>query len=191
MAPDVLLRVFEPFFTTKAVGRGSGLGLAQVYSFAKQSNGLAEIDSALGRGTTVTLYLPRAAGAVPPHEAAAPPQDFAGAARRVLIVEDDGEVADVAQGYLEAFGFQTVVVDRAARALDLLSRDSAFDLVLSDIVMPDGMSGIELSQQLARRFPRLPVLLTTGYAGPQPTADDTAVDVLRQPYHARTLREAI
>lgn len=97
----------------------------------------------------------------------------------------------MAQAYLEAFGFLTVVVDRAAKALELLRRDSDFDLVLSDVVMPDGMSGIELSRQLARSFPRLPVLLTTGYAGLQPDAGDVDADVLRKPYNARSLRDAI
>jgi two-component system NtrC family sensor kinase len=186
---DVLPRVFEPFFTTKSVGRGSGLGLAQVYSFAKQSNGLAEIDSDAGRGTTVTLYLPRAQLPAPAREpAAAAPRAGAGPVRRILIVEDEHEVADVAQGYLHELGFQAVAVDRAAKALELLARDPAFDLVFSDIVMPDGMSGIDLARRLAALHPNLPVLLTTGYAGEQWGA---APDVLRKPYNARALKEAI
>jgi len=192
IAPDVLPRVFEPFFTTKAVGRGSGLGLAQVYAFAKQSNGLAAIDSAPGRGTSVTLYLPRAAAAVVPRDVVgAPTRELAGAGRRVLIVEDDPEVADVAEGYFDAFGFQPVVVDRAAKALAVLAKDAAFDLVFSDIVMPDGMSGIELAQLLARLHPRLPVLLTTGYAGAPSDAVEMEAEVLRKPYNSRALREAI
>ena len=187
---DVLPRVFEPFFTTKSIGRGSGLGLAQVYSFAKQSNGLVEIDSVRGRGTTVTLYLPRALTPAVPREpaAVAPRPRAAGPVRRVLVVEDEHEVAGVAQGYLHELGFETVVVDRAAHALDLLARDSRFDLVFSDIIMPDGMSGIDLARRLERLFPNLPVLLTTGYAGEQ---WGVAPDVLRKPYNARALKEAI
>src|SRR5258708_17110218 len=119
---DVLPRVFEPFFTTKSVGRGSGLGLAQVYSFAQQSNGAVQIDSAPGHGTTVTLYLPRSTAAVAPRAVApAASRDTTDRAQRVLIVEDDPEVADVAKGYLEGFGFHTVVVDRAVKALDVLA----------------------------------------------------------------------
>ncbi|MBI3514865.1 MAG: response regulator [Proteobacteria bacterium] len=189
IAPEILPRVFEPFFTTKSVGRGSGLGLAQVYSFAKQSNGQVEIDSVLGRGTKVTLYLPRAAVAVLPREPVAPgTREAAGPPRRILVVEDDPEVAEVALGYLQEMGFQTVAVDRATKALDLLARDLRFDLVFSDIIMPDGMSGIDLARQLARLHPGLPVLLTTGYAGEQ---REIGPDVLRKPYNARGLREAI
>jgi two-component system NtrC family sensor kinase len=192
IAPDVLPRVFEPFFTTKSVGHGSGLGLAQVYGFATQSNGLATIDSTPGRGTTVTLYLPRGVGAVVPRESAgAPAHELAGAGRRVLVVEDDPAVAEVAEGYLEAFGFHSVAVDRAAKALALLAEDSAFDLVLSDVIMPDGMSGIELAKQLARLYPSLPVLLTTGYAGTPSDVGELAIEVLRKPYNARALHDAI
>jgi two-component system NtrC family sensor kinase len=187
--PDVLPRVFEPFFTTKSVGRGSGLGLSQVYSFAKQSNGLAEIDSTVGRGTTVTLYLPRSTAPLPVRSAApAALPDPAGPARRVLIVEDDPEVAEVARGYLEELGFTTDVVDRGVRALETLANDTRFDLVFSDVVMPDGMSGVDLARHLNRLYPTLPVLLTTGYAGEH---RETALDVLRKPYTARTLREAV
>jgi len=143
----------------------------------------------VGRGTRVTLYLPRAAVAVPPREPTpARPREALGPPRRILVVEDDPEVAEVALGYLREFGFQTVAVDRAAEALEVLARDGGFDLVFSDIVMPDGMSGIDLSRQIARLYPRLPVLLTTGYAGDQ---REVPADVLRKPYNARALREAI
>ena len=192
IAPDVLPRVFEPFFTTKSVGQGSGLGLAQVYAFAKQSNGLAAIDSVAGRGTAVTLYLPRATAALPPREVPGTVvRELDGAGRRILVVEDDPEVAEVAVGYLEGFGFRPVVVDRAAKALALLAEDAAFELVLSDIIMPDGMSGIDLARQIARRHPQLPVLLTTGYAGSPGDAGGLPAEVLRKPYNARSLREAI
>jgi DNA-binding NtrC family response regulator len=118
-------------------------------------------------------------------------REIAGDGRRVLVVEDDPEVAAVAEGYFEAFDFRPVVVDRAAKALALLAQDSAFDLVFSDIIMPDGMSGIELAQQLNRLYPSLPVLLTTGYAGASSDSTEIASDVLRKPYNARALRDAI
>jgi two-component system, NtrC family, sensor kinase len=187
---DILPRVFEPFFTTKPVGKGSGLGLAQVYGFAQESKGAVRIDSVPGCGTAVTLYLPRATvpAALPagPQEPRAPLR----AAGRILIVEDDPAVADVATGTLRRLGYATVTVDRAGKAIELLDGGEQFDLVFSDIMMPD-MSGLELADVLARRHGTIAVLLTTGHntAAPENGAHDR--DILIKPYSLATLKRAI
>jgi two-component system, NtrC family, sensor kinase len=202
--PELLARIFEPFFTTKSEGKGSGLGLAQVYGFAKQSNGAVTIESEVDRGTSVTLYLPRAADAATTKAAggaaAAPAPSPADAERweapnrgglgRILVVEDDADVAEMAAASLERLGYRVTVADRARRALEILADDPRYDLVFSDIVMPDGMSGLDLADEIERRHPDVPLLLTTGYAAQErlATADR---DVLPKPYAIDQLKAAI
>lgn len=166
MEPAVRERAFEPFFTTKEVGQGSGVGLAQVYGFAKESGGMAEIDSAPGRGTTVTLVLPRSPKAVPaPIAHTAPPKPLAVKGQpRVLLVEDDNEVAELVAEMLEHLGYQTTRAGTAAEALFTLAHDSRIDLVFSDIMMPGKLTGVDLARRLRRDHPELPVVLTSGYA---------------------------
>ncbi len=168
MAPSVRERAFEPFFTTKEAGRGTGLGLSTVYGFAKQSRGAVSIDSALGVGTTITLYLPRPdEGArrdddAPPESANVPP------GTRVLLVEDDAEVRRVAQTFLEALGCTVRCCIDAEQALPLLVPGDGgalpCDMLLSDIALGAGMRGTELAAEAARRLPRLPILLMSGYS---------------------------
>jgi two-component system NtrC family sensor kinase len=160
--PDVLPRVFEPFFTTKEVGKGTGLGLSQVYGFARQSGGAASITTSTRRGTAVTLFLPRTweAPAQPrPHVAAT---GVAPAAGTVLVVEDNAEVAEVSQAYFEQLGYQVRHASSAQAGLDSMEREDDVDLVFSDILMPGGMNGLEMADAMRRRFPEIPVLLTTG-----------------------------
>ncbi|WP_328703052.1 ATP-binding protein [Arenibaculum pallidiluteum] len=188
MPPAVLARVFEPFFTTKAAGKGSGLGLSQVHGFARQSGGVVEIESAPGRGTTVTLLLPRSAE-VPAVETTVPPSapDEA-AGRRILMVEDDPLVAGIVGTALEEAGFVVQRAVNAEEALAALEREAP-DLLFTDVVMP-GMNGVELALEARRRHPELPVLLATGYS-----EDVAAVGgrfrVLAKPYQIEPLVEAL
>jgi signal transduction histidine kinase len=186
---DILRRVFDPFFTTKPVGKGTGLGLSQVYGFAEQSGGHARIASRVGKGTTVMLDLPCAPA--PDDRAAtvvladAPPIN--GRGRQVLVVEDNDEVATLEVDMLDALGFAVTRVSGAAEALAALSNGLRFDLVLSDIVMPGGANGIELANQIKRRRPDTPVLLTTGYSEALGSAADIGFRVLRKPYSLNSL----
>jgi two-component system NtrC family sensor kinase len=187
---EILPRVFEPFFTTKSVGKGSGLGLAQVYGFARESKGAVRIDSAPERGTTVTLYLPRAAVPATPPVGTVDMLDAPAAAGRILIVEDDAAVADVTVGSLQKLGYATVAVDRAGKAIELLGGGERFDLVLSDIVMPE-MNGIELADMLARLHGEVAVLLTTGDPSMPAEAGDPSRVILIKPYSLDTLKQTI
>lgn len=189
MQPEVIARVFEPFFTTKAVGKGTGLGLSQVYGFARQSGGAAQISSRPGRGTEIKLYLPpqnEAAGVIVENgpEAARP----MAAGRRLLLVEDDASVAVVALELLEGLGLEVRAVETAPQALDLLKREK-FDMMLSDVVMPGGMTGIELARMCGRDYPDMRVVLTSGYAGEDVDAAlaDAPWPFLRKPYSGEQL----
>jgi len=164
MTADVLERAFEPFYTTKEVGKGTGLGLSQVYGFAKQSGGGTRIESQVGKGTTVRIYLPRANGqavaGAASHEALhkTPP-----AAATILVVEDDPDVREIIVGILSGLGYRTLVATNGPEALAILNRDHRVDLLFADIVMPAGMSGTELARQASRLRPDLKVLLSSGY----------------------------
>ena len=189
--PDVLARVFEPFFTTKEVGKGTGLGLSQVYGFAKQSGGTATITSAEGRGTAITIYLPRsheAAQTPSPQSLAQAPAEPAGT---VLLVEDNADVAEVGAGYFRQLGYRVRSVANAQAALAALRLDSDVDLVFSDILMPGGMNGLDLAREIGARFPAIPVLLTTGYSASAQDAVRQGVIVLQKPYDLESLRRNI
>jgi len=188
--PDVLPHVFEPFFTTKEVGKGTGLGLSQVYGFARQSGGAATITTSR-RGTAVTLLLPRTweAAAQPGPQAAA-----AGVAPRagtVLLVEDNAEVAEVGQAYLEQLGYQVVHAARGQAGLDLIEREDNIDVVFSDILMPGGMNGVDMAHIVRRRFPGIAVLLTTGYSSSAQDAVRQGFEVLQKPYDLAALQRAL
>jgi signal transduction histidine kinase/ActR/RegA family two-component response regulator len=193
IAPEVLSKVFEPFFTTKEVGKGTGLGLSQVYGFAQQARGAAEIVSAVGVGTTVSIILPRAiaaAGAATPERRAANDSAASGTGT-VLLVEDDEDVAIAAITILGMIGYKAQHVPNAGTALALLIGGERFDLMLSDIVMPGGMSGFELAQKVRQHFPWLPILLSTGYAQPAAEVHQAGFDIIAKPYNAASLLDAI
>jgi nitrogen-specific signal transduction histidine kinase/CheY-like chemotaxis protein len=192
MSPSVLSKAFEPFFTTKEVGKGSGLGLSQVYGFARQLGGHVAIESQPGRGTRVTVYLP--AVAAPPETAA--PARPSGAPRRlagtVLVAEDDPEVREVARATLQAAGCRVLLAADGPEALAILDTEPGIDLLFSDVVMPNGVSGIELARTARRLRPGLKVLLTSGFitAALERHAADGAFTVLAKPYrHADLMRE--
>ena len=195
IAPDVLMRVFEPFFTTKDIGKGTGLGLSQVYGFARQSGGAATVSSAEGRGTAITIYLPRTHDPVyvaPPPPAAPAQNDAAGT---VLLVEDNADVAEVGAEYLRQLGYRVRSVNHAQAAIAALRLDANVDLVFSDILMPGGMNGLDLAREIGERFPGIPVLLATGYSASAQDAVRQGVVVLQKPYDldglSRNIREAI
>jgi PAS domain S-box-containing protein len=185
MSPDVVERVFEPFFTTKSFGEGTGLGLSQVFGFAKQLGGAVLVDSEVDKGSTFTLYLPAARGA----EGANSRVNGAKPRGRVLIVEDDTFVAELAADMLSELGFQSSIAHSAKEALDRLAGGDKPKLVFTDIVMPGGITGIELARKLRQRFPELPILLTTGYSE-QVTATQ-GFPVLQKPYELNALAEAV
>ena len=194
MDSEVLSHVFEPFFTTRD-GRGSGLGLAMVYGFVKQTGGGVAVYSEPGLGSTFKLYLPQVDDLLEPPP---PVEGRRGGDERVLLVEDDEGVRVLAEAFLEALGYRVVAAPDAARALDLLAADTAFDLLFSDVVLPGGLSGPQLAQLALQRVPSLRALLASGYprdalAGLD--GDLADVVLLSKPYSrddlARAVRQAL
>ena len=188
--PGVLKRVFEPLFTTKDIGKGSGLGLTQVQGFAMQSGGVAAIESELGRGTTVTLYLPRSE-AEPRAEEGPRAAVAARATGEVLLVEDDEGVARIAAQLLELLGYRAQWAADAQTALAFLIGGRPFDFVFSDIVMPGGMSGLDLARRVRRHFPKLPILLASGFSTAAADVAQEGFAIIAKPYRADTLAAAI
>jgi len=191
MTADVRSRAFEPFFTTKDVGLGTGLGLSQVYGFAKQGGGGALIDSEPGQGTTITLFLPRAREAPVGSDAVVGDPVLPTIPSRVLLVEDDREVAKVTAELLRDIGAVVVPVSDSNAALAAVERDVMIGLVISDIVMPGGVSGIDLARRLREYRPDLPILLATGYSQHAPQILDEGFVLVEKPYSRATLIAAL
>jgi len=185
MSAEVIDRVFEPFFTTKSYGEGTGLGLSQVFGFAKQIGGAVVVESTPAKGSTFTLYLPVTRGVI----AGDAKVDSEHSLGRVLVVEDDSLVAELAAGMLDELGFEAVVTHSAKEALQRLSREQRPTLVFSDIVMPGGISGIELARKVRDRFPELPVLLTSGYS--EKVTATEGFPLLQKPYDMESLAAAL
>ncbi len=190
MSDAVKERAFEPFFTTKEAGRGTGLGLSTVYGFAKQSQGALRLDSTLGAGTTITLFLPGEKGAASPDGETDASVGTLPPGLRVLLVEDDAEVRSVAQRFLAALGCHVTACANGEKALEQLARSGDFDLLLTDIALGTGMRGTELAEQVRRRLPALPVLLMSGYASALLEAPP-GWDLLRKPYTRAELGRAM
>ena len=185
MTPEVMERVFEPFFTTKGFGEGTGLGLSQVFGFAKQIGGAVTVESKPNEGASFTLYLPASRGA----NAAETRANGATALGRVLIVEDDTFVAELAAGMMNELGFECTIAHSAKEALERLAGGEKPKLIFSDVIMPGGISGIELARKVRDRFPELPVLLTTGYS--EQVAGTHGFPVLQKPYEMNALANAL
>jgi PAS domain S-box-containing protein len=188
IAPEHMPRVFEPFFTTKEKGKGTGLGLAMTYGFVKQSAGHVEIESEPGRGTTVRLYLPRAAEAASERPQAALPVDHRPVRPRtgqtIMLVEDDELVRRFVHQQLLAMGYTVLEAHNGMQALAILDRGECVDLLFTDVVMP-GMSGRELVELARAKRPALRVLYTSGYAEDAIVHDgrlDAGVQLLAKPY---------
>ena len=192
MSPEAMERAFEPFFTTKAVGKGTGLGLSQVYGFARQSGGGAEIDSAPGQGTTVRMLLPVSTEA-PRRAEEAEPHDVAGRrALTVLLVEDDAQVAELVEAMLGELGHTVLRAGSADAALEIAAREPRIGLVLTDVIMPGGKTGVDLAVAVTRLRPGLPVVLSSGYTGEALAAAEAAPwPLLRKPYAIDGLAAAI
>jgi PAS domain S-box-containing protein len=186
IAPDVLPKVFEPFFTTKGSSKGSGLGLAQVHGFAHQSGGTVTAQSTLGKGTTVTLYLPRST-AEPEQASTDEGVELLGSGL-ALLVEDNPDVAEVSAEMLRQLGYRVQIEADARGALDALN-EREVDLVVSDIVMPGDMNGLTLAQTIRERSPRMPIVLVTGYSSA--AIGETSFTVLRKPYQIADLSRAV
>ncbi|HET7526526.1 MAG TPA: ATP-binding protein, partial [Burkholderiaceae bacterium] len=195
MTDEVKERAFEPFFTTKQSGRGTGLGLSTVYGFVKQSKGGVSLDSAPGRGTTVTLYLPRVRDASAVPEATAVEENGSlPAGLRVLMVEDDAGVAAVTRGFLEAASCHVTDATSGEQALRLLESGLRCDLLLSDIALGSGMRGTALAEAVQAARPRLPVLLMSGYSSELPDAPAHAPlpwELLPKPFAREQLLAAV
>jgi CheY-like chemotaxis protein len=191
MAPEVRAHAFEPFFTTKPAGKGSGLGLATIYGFARQSGGNVTIYSEPGNGTTVNLYLPRARrGTAEDTASPAASEVHAGSGETVLIVEDDDRVRRLTARRLRDLGYRVLEAGHGAEALAVLAGTPAVELVFSDLVMPGGMSGFDLARQVRQHFPHMRVILTSGYSAELMSQTDIAqldLQVLRKPYRQADL----
>ncbi|HLL20357.1 MAG TPA: ATP-binding protein, partial [Rubrivivax sp.] len=199
IAEEIVERVFEPFFTTKGVGQGTGLGLAQVQGFCTQAGGRARLASTPGVGTAVMLLLPAARAVASdnrhqPRAAAVTKPPLSESDQRlngiqVLLVEDNAELASVTSALLRTYGCVVQTARSPAQALTLMTRESAFDIVLSDVVMPGDMDGLGLARELRRRYPALPVVLISGYSSALQAAQEFTV--LQKPCTPEKLTAAL
>ena len=190
ISPENLEHIFEPFFTTKEVGKGTGLGLSQVYGFAKQSGGDVRVESKLGAGTKITLYLSRTAAEVPTYDkmTTTSERDTGCARGRILVVEDNPEVGTFAMQLLTDLGHSPTWAKNAPEALKLMDNGvTEFDLVFSDVVMPGGMNGVDLADEIQRRWPKVPVVLTSGYSETLVEGHGSGYQLLRKPYSVEAL----
>ncbi|NEX61923.1 hybrid sensor histidine kinase/response regulator [Noviherbaspirillum galbum] len=180
MSAEVLSKALDPFFTTKGVDKGSGLGLPQAYGFATQARGTLVVDSAEGKGTTVTIFLPRAADHAPPALARERARQPSSAAGTLLFVEDDALVRESVEPALKAAGFQVIVAGNGEEAVSCLESDPSIDMVFSDIIMPGNVSGIDLAKMIKIRYPHIHIVLATGYSDRR--VDIPGVQLLAKPY---------
>ena len=193
MTKEVLAKAFEPFFTTKEIGKGSGLGLSQVLGFAKQSGGGMRIETRVGEGTSVKVYLPRAAENSN-SEVAVVTVDGAQSKRKgaiILLVDDDSAVREVTALILEDLGYVVLKAGSGGAALDLLDeRQSNVELVLLDFAMP-GMSGLEVARQVQLKYPAIPILFVTGYADKNALRDVGDERIIKKPFIGQELAEKV
>ena len=194
MAPDVLERAFEPFFTTKPVGKGTGLGLSQIFGFAHQSGGEVGIESRVGEGTNVSIYLPRTevAASVRVHPAVqrAADAELRVPGARILLVEDDPRVRTATVGALEDLDYDPVACSSGAEAIELFNGQE-FDLVITDVIMPE-MTGPELIRHLKGSYDRdFAVLFVTGYVGEGESDELRGYELLRKPFTVGALASAV
>jgi PAS domain S-box-containing protein len=187
MTPDVVRRATEPFFTTK--GPGTGLGLAMVHGFVQQSRGRLEIDSTPGAGTTVRMVFPVDGTPNNPAQAGSATDAAAeeSAKARILVVEDNEDVRELAETMLASAGYAVVSAPSGERALNVLDESGEIDLVFTDVMMPGGMNGLQLADQVRARRPGTPILVTTGYMDELPAARGQQLDILGKPYRQEDL----
>jgi CheY-like chemotaxis protein len=188
MTEEVAARAFEPFFTTKEVGKGTGLGLSMVYGFVRQSGGHVEIASELGRGTTVTMLLPRERAAQEETRAAEPAPVAAARDERIVLVEDDPFVRSSLTTLLYALGYDVVTFETGVALLEALPQLGPFDVLVSDVVLPGGKDGATVAREVAARTGPTRVLLISGYPRDAPVAGEGDGIVLR--YLQKPFRKA-
>ncbi len=195
MPPEVIERAFDPFFTTKEVGQGTGLGLSMIFGFTKQSGGHIKIYSEVGHGTTVRIYLPkaasagRAAGARDPLARAQPRGE-----ETILVVEDDPDVRAYVVGALRVLGYEILEAADGPSALELLDGVTDLDLLLADVVLPGGMNGRQVAEQVQKRYPHVKIIYSSGYtenAIIHHQRLDQDAELLAKPYTRRTLAEKV
>jgi PAS domain S-box-containing protein len=184
--PDIVQKVFDPFFTTKPVGKGTGLGLSQVHGFAYQAGGLVALSSELGKGTSVTISLPRDKAGIVSDKSVRAPSSGTGT---ILLVEDNPDVATASTGLLEQLGYAVRWASNAEEALAEIE-GNRIDLVFSDIVMPGKMDGLTLAQTIRGKYPRLPILLATGYSDTLRKVS-LGFQIIRKPYEIHELSQAL
>jgi PAS domain S-box-containing protein len=189
MTPEVAARAFEPFFTTKEIGKGTGLGLSQVYGFIAQSGGSATISSAVGKGATVNIFLPALTESADERVQEGVPID------KALVVDDEPDVLEVAAALFRSIGYEVYTANNGQDALDILKQTKDISVLFSDVMMPNGMNGIELAQQARKLYPDVKILLASGYPLPALKAQHMSVDefsFMNKPYRlaelARKLR---
>ena len=198
MPPEILARVMEPFFTTKGEGKGTGLGLAMVYGFAKQSGGSVKVYSEVGHGTTVRLLFPASDQKIDEERKASQRAADRHGTETVLVVDDRPDVAETAGIILEDFGYKVIVADGPRAAIEVLDGERRVDLLFTDLIMPGGMNGVMLARAARERQPKIKVLLTTGYAEAsleRTDAGGTEFEIINKPYKrlelARRVRRVI
>lgn len=200
MPPDVAARAFEPFFTTKPTGRGTGLGLSTIYGFAQQTGGHVTLYSEVGRGTTVSLYLPRSADGNGEEVLDAPSEQevhFAENSETILVVEDNPDVREVTLQRIEALGYVVLEAASGPEAIEVLNRSPDVQMVFSDVVMPGGMSGYDLASWVLENRPEIPVVLTSGFSASSGLIElpKAAHSILHKPYNrlelSKVLRNAL
>jgi CheY-like chemotaxis protein len=191
MTDEVLRSAIEPFFTTKGPGKGSGLGLSQVYGMVRQSNGALRIESRLGRGTEVRLFLPRAAAPDGRAEVSRRDEHRTAGGGRILVVDDDPGVREITAQMLRQLGYGVVEAESGQAALDALARGEVYDLVVIDVAMP-GMSGVETIRRARAQCPGLRTLYITGYADLVGAAQETGSEpLLKKPFRLNELQHAV
>jgi CheY-like chemotaxis protein len=189
MHKEIAARAFEPFFTTKEIGRGSGLGLSQVYGFVNQSGGSVSIASAPGEGTTVSVRLPRSGKPLPERELEVEGiLAVSGSGETVLLVEDDAAVLELGRALLDDLGYSVIPATHADAALEILRNGQKVDVLFTDVVMPGGMTGVELAQEARALRPNIKILLTSGYTGE--TIDRQELGALELPIIAKPFEKA-
>jgi CheY-like chemotaxis protein len=194
--PEILSRVFEPFFTTKEVGKGTGLGLAMVYGFIKQSKGHIKIYSEVGYGTSIKLYLPQYADGVVAGDVKEEKISVVGGGERILMVEDNDEMRLMAARQLEGLGYSVISVANGKEALAHIQNGAPFDLLFSDIVMPGTLSGFDIARAALTHNPAMPILLTSGFPGSavdeqREILGDHSIELLGKPYRKSELAQKI
>jgi len=195
MDSSVIDHLFEPFFTTKEVGKGVGLGLATVYGMVKQHQGWVEVESQPGKGASFHITLPFTGKAVEKPADKPPPAKVDGGKETILVVEDEEDLRDLVRDVLEGHGYQVLQAGSGVEALRVWeTHGRKVDLLLSDMIMPEGMSGRELAEKLQRADPHLPAILTSGYSQDMIEREavlDARVKFFSKPYHPAQLAQAV